>query len=544
MKKLLHLYNYGHNPFPKLGRGGLGYHLPQYRIKGKGAEFINDKLIDSGPSTGDFLIDAEGNTLGYMEYDEEDDFEPYPVFNDIALQYLYESTYDNKDMIKYKYNPIEDIEKAYNEEKEEEYKKIHEDIKRIEDEEEEEAYTQKADKLSQDILKESLSEIQQENQTDLKDAGFPIMNETEINQIETEIKEINKLPQNKKERWLKKKYDKNDYSFFMLPNGNIECNTLEITGKHESLIDPVMNWFKNGDYYKSLKTFREQNLELGNIVEEYMFSDEYSNISNITGDTSISLTFNNTEIMNSSYITSTFKKYASINYDPSNPNHFYNLKFSPVDILKQNSCLEIKVRNHNFFNFYEDKDDPNDSILLQVTKFKGYQREIDKNGDSYTLNYKIVYNENKQCVEIFASEPKLTSKLNKEIYKNKESYEKNMIDHKYFAWFKLTKNNIKDYNTILFYDDGVYYFDMINGSDRIPSTFSYKGDKYSELVPKNMKSKNKGEYNIRKIDKKTKRLNESISRIKDGDVNEFLYNANEYIKKKNEIKKILGKEII
>jgi hypothetical protein len=36
MKKLLHLYNYGHNPFPKLGKGGLGYHLPQYKLKGRG----------------------------------------------------------------------------------------------------------------------------------------------------------------------------------------------------------------------------------------------------------------------------------------------------------------------------------------------------------------------------------------------------------------------------------------------------------------------------------------------------------------------------
>jgi hypothetical protein len=30
LKKLLYLYNDGHNPFPKLGKGGLGYHLPQY----------------------------------------------------------------------------------------------------------------------------------------------------------------------------------------------------------------------------------------------------------------------------------------------------------------------------------------------------------------------------------------------------------------------------------------------------------------------------------------------------------------------------------
>jgi len=31
LKKLLYLYNDGHNPFPHSGRGGLGYHLPQYR---------------------------------------------------------------------------------------------------------------------------------------------------------------------------------------------------------------------------------------------------------------------------------------------------------------------------------------------------------------------------------------------------------------------------------------------------------------------------------------------------------------------------------
>jgi hypothetical protein len=30
LKKLLYLYNDGHNPFPSMGRGGLGYHLPQY----------------------------------------------------------------------------------------------------------------------------------------------------------------------------------------------------------------------------------------------------------------------------------------------------------------------------------------------------------------------------------------------------------------------------------------------------------------------------------------------------------------------------------
>ena len=213
-------------------------------------------------------------------------------------------------------------------------------------------------------------------------------------------------------------------------------------------------------------------------------------------------------------------------------------------MLKQNSCIEVKTRNHNFFNFYEDKDDPNDGIILGTTKFRGYQYDFPKNGDNYILNYKVIYNESKKILEIFASEPVLYDTLETEINKNNEEYSRNMIDHKYFKWFKVTQNKMKDYNSIFFYNDGVYSFDMINGSDHIPSTFNYNGDKYSDLVPNGMKQKFKGDYNIRKIDKKTKRLNENITRLPDTDVNEYLYNANEYIKKKKQTKKIFGKEII
>jgi len=55
LKRLLYLYNDGHNPFPKLGKGGLGYHLPQYkkRIHGEALHiFTNDngdhEIIDDG----------------------------------------------------------------------------------------------------------------------------------------------------------------------------------------------------------------------------------------------------------------------------------------------------------------------------------------------------------------------------------------------------------------------------------------------------------------------------------------------------------------
>jgi hypothetical protein len=41
-KNLLYLYNDGHNPFPHLGKGGLGYKLPQYRLHGKGKSHPQD----------------------------------------------------------------------------------------------------------------------------------------------------------------------------------------------------------------------------------------------------------------------------------------------------------------------------------------------------------------------------------------------------------------------------------------------------------------------------------------------------------------------
>jgi hypothetical protein len=51
LKKLLYLYNDGHNPFPNIGKGGLGYHLPQYPkvIHGDGFNIRRDengKYID------------------------------------------------------------------------------------------------------------------------------------------------------------------------------------------------------------------------------------------------------------------------------------------------------------------------------------------------------------------------------------------------------------------------------------------------------------------------------------------------------------------
>jgi len=88
MKKLLHLYNYGHNPFPKLGRGGLGYHLPQYKLKGRGVEYDSETGIynwDGDDEYTNFLKDGYivgKYTLlddGEIEIKEDDNPEPYKV---------------------------------------------------------------------------------------------------------------------------------------------------------------------------------------------------------------------------------------------------------------------------------------------------------------------------------------------------------------------------------------------------------------------------------------------------------------------------------
>jgi hypothetical protein len=75
MKKLLHLYNYGHNPFPKLGRGGLGYHLPQYKIKGGRIVYNEDGTFeDDGDILHNDIIDPTGEQIGHYELNMKDEY--------------------------------------------------------------------------------------------------------------------------------------------------------------------------------------------------------------------------------------------------------------------------------------------------------------------------------------------------------------------------------------------------------------------------------------------------------------------------------------
>lgn len=106
MDEILKLYNDGHNPFPHLGKGGLGYHLPRHHLIGKalirtinGDRDILDEYDDGNtddpniyyiPGTTEFDIDNPDDpgihNKGHVIYDPEtgdienieDDYEYLP----------------------------------------------------------------------------------------------------------------------------------------------------------------------------------------------------------------------------------------------------------------------------------------------------------------------------------------------------------------------------------------------------------------------------------------------------------------------------------
>lgn len=542
LKKLLYLYNDGHNPFPNMHNCGLGYHLPNKRKRMRGRALHIYKNDD-----GEYEIIDDGNYADANIYSNEEGLPKNFVDK--------EETKEKEDVEK----EAQDREEIKNK-KEREYEKRNKKIESLfseidevleknkNDEYEEDSETESSDKkedniynttneLVSNVLNDTMLELNNETKEHIEDligANFPVMNDTTYNDLNSELLKIKKFNPEQKEKWLKEKYENDDYTFYILPNGNIQYNYINLTTNDEGLANPIVMWFVNGDDYKKLKTNKERNINLGDTIEEIMFDNKYKNISNVLGDFSDSYTLNNKAIVKTNYLTTEFQKYSAFekDFDILNPTHFYNMKYTPLDVLKANSAFECKSRNHDFFKFYEGNDiDTRSGIELQETKFSGFQTSIEKAGETYYINYKILLNENTNKIEFFASVPKKWEIIDLEMAKNKEELlKKEKIPDKYFDWFKVTRNSIENYSSIFFYDDGVYLYDMINGSNKIKSSFVYKGkNNYYELEPKNSEHK-KSIYNINKIDKTTGKLNESISRINDKDVNEYLKNTLQYYK--------------
>jgi hypothetical protein len=125
LKRLLYLYNDGHVPFPKLGKGGLGYHLPQYkkRMHGDGVyareNDANDiEYVDDMDSENVWFYDINGNkTLLYDDDGDRLDIEP--LQNKIIHEDRY---YDpNNDFGRKKLNDLQEYNQYYDDEDGEEY---------------------------------------------------------------------------------------------------------------------------------------------------------------------------------------------------------------------------------------------------------------------------------------------------------------------------------------------------------------------------------------------------------------------------------------
>jgi hypothetical protein len=129
MKKLLHLYNLGHNPFPHIGKGGLGYHLPQYRLRGEALHlnkdtgkyendmnYLDSNVYDQGDVIGDYTLDTDEDDD--FNIDDNDDYDDNRFFN-ITLQ--------NDSIAKIPFNAIEVIPFKYDYDPNEFFEKLDEE---------------------------------------------------------------------------------------------------------------------------------------------------------------------------------------------------------------------------------------------------------------------------------------------------------------------------------------------------------------------------------------------------------------------------------
>jgi len=161
LKKLLYLYNDGHNPFPKLGKGGLGYHLPQFRMRihGESIHHINGQYYYYDDDEPDVLYEGRDKT-DFEPSDLQLDFiegQPNIIFRNQVIQELKEfPIYEQEDTTPNVYKKGEENihEKKVREQREQVYESLLED---------------EAEKLSNEALNTSMYELPLEELIDKRD---------------------------------------------------------------------------------------------------------------------------------------------------------------------------------------------------------------------------------------------------------------------------------------------------------------------------------------------------------------------------------------
>jgi hypothetical protein len=161
LKKLLYLYNDGHNPFPHSGRGGLGYHLPQYRkrMHGESIHHINGEYYYYDDDEPDVLYEGREKT-DFEPSDLQLDLiegQPNIIFRNQVIQELKEfPIYEQEDTTPNVYKKGEENihEKKVREQREQVYESLLED---------------EAEKLSNEALNTSMYELPLEELIDKRD---------------------------------------------------------------------------------------------------------------------------------------------------------------------------------------------------------------------------------------------------------------------------------------------------------------------------------------------------------------------------------------
>ena len=118
LKRLLYLYNDGHNPFPKLNSGGLGYHLPQYRKRMHG-EAIHRLVDEDGELIDEFDDDNSDDDAVYEQEinndsdDDEDDEYRYVPRIVGRMEKKAKANEDDDELPEYNFFNPEDYEDYY-----------------------------------------------------------------------------------------------------------------------------------------------------------------------------------------------------------------------------------------------------------------------------------------------------------------------------------------------------------------------------------------------------------------------------------------------
>ena len=400
LKKLLYLYNDGHNPFPKLGnnkingKGGLGYHLPNKKLIGYGIDKHYDRdrnfLFEEDDGQSDDEVrswrsdESEYNVVGRVEYDEDRDIKQIykkgyrydPELKEYYVDYIPDDNYDG--------NEIDRLEKQHKKER---------NILNLEDELTIDTNVDN-DKVKLDEILRKLDDVYEtdkETHASIKEVLFELnaLKGTTSSNIDDSI--------NLQE--IKIIMDVNNYKWMV----SDITNELKIKLKNDFKIQHPTTTDKTIDGYV-------KNSVAGKGFEEFLCSIGSPLIYNINKD--IQINNNDDNIL----VPESLRLYTSI------------------DLYTLTLCIECK-------DYWKVSSTSKNSVILQYSKLLGFENEITNYNTNQTTQTtsKIYFNENGNIINCTMNDIDI--------------YSENKNGREYYTYYKFNdtiasynvSHNVKDY---------------------------------------------------------------------------------------------------